>query len=81
MICYVCVVKQTFGSYCPYWTDETMIMGNSITNWMLWKGPSEKDKWQGIDSKTMFVFEKVIKKSKEQNICGKRLPHRRSFQT
>jgi len=47
---------------------------------MLWKGPSEKDIWQGVDSKTMSVFEKVIK-SKEQNICGKRLPHRRSFQT
>ena len=45
-----------------------MVMGNSIINSVLWKGPSEKDIWQGVDSKTMFVFDKVIK-SKEQNIC------------
>ena len=41
-----------------------------VTNWMLWKGPSAKDIWQGVDSKTMFVFDKVIT-MKEQNICGK----------
>ena len=34
---------------------------------MLWKSPSEKDIWQGFDSKTMFIFDKVMK-SKEQNI-------------
>ena len=36
-------------------------MGNSITNWMLWKSPSAKDIWQGADSKTISVFDKVIK--------------------
>ena len=58
--CYVCVAKQTFGSYCLYWTNETMTMINSITNWMLLKGPSEKDIWQGVDRKTKSVFEKII---------------------
>ncbi|KAK4731583.1 hypothetical protein R3W88_024571 [Solanum pinnatisectum] len=44
------------------------------------KCPSAKDIWQGANSKTMFLFDKVIK-SKEQNICRKKLTHERSFQT
>ena len=50
---------------------------------MLWKGPSEKDIWHGVDCKTMSAFEKIIfyKKVKNKIFVEKDYLTRRSFQT